>query len=135
MLRLHARALAVVGAFVFATLGSACVVTVPTYDECGDSSDCSSGADSCIRVITTDSLGRTRDGNQCSRFCDSDADCPGMNGYAGACYAIADDPVARNLTCYARCDLAYGDADCDQNQNCVEVTFGAYSDMICLPAF
>jgi hypothetical protein len=134
MLRIHARALAVVGAFMFATLGSACVAVVPTYDECVDSSDCGS-ADVCVRVITTDSFGHTRDGKQCSRFCDSDLNCPSINGYPGACYMISTDPDFSNYTCYARCDLSYGDADCAFNQNCVGVTFPSGADSICLPAF
>lgn len=130
------RALIAIGALMFASLGSACVVdvTVPTYDECVHSSDCGS-ADVCVRVITTDSLGRTRDGKQCSRFCDIDANCPSMNGYTGACYMISTDPDFSNFTCFARCDLAYGDRDCDFNQNCVGTTGSAVPDSICLPAF
>ena len=137
MLRIKSgRALFTIGAFMFATLGSACVVdtVVPTYDQCVDSTDCG-GSDVCVRVITTDSLGHTRDGKQCSRFCDSDLNCPSMNGRAGACYMISTDPVWSNFTCFARCNLAYGDSDCDLNQNCVEVTGPAGADSICLPAF
>lgn len=125
------RTLTMIGALMLATLGSACVVTVPTYDECVDSNDCA-GADVCVRVITTDSRGLTRDGNQCSRFCDSDANCPGINGFNGACYMISSDPDFRNFTCYARCDF---DSECDFNQDCVSVDGPAGPDSICLPAF
>ncbi len=136
MLRNNAgRAVIIIGAFVLATLGSACVVEgggfVPTYDECVDSSDCGS-SDVCVRVITTDSFGNYRDGKQCSRFCDSDASCPSINGYAGACYMISSDPDWRNYTCYGRCNY---DSDCDFNQDCVDVTGPAGLDSICLPAF
>ena len=137
MLNINAeRALIILGALMLATMGSACVVetvgNVLTYDECIDSSDCASSADVCVRVITTDSTGVTRDGNQCSRFCDSDASCPAINGYAGACYMISSDPDYRNFTCYARCNY---DSDCDFNQDCVTVTGSAGADAICLPAF
>ncbi len=134
MLSINAgRALIIMGAFALATIGSGCVVSggVPIYDECVDSNDCS-GADVCVRVITTDSSGLTRDGNQCSRFCDSDANCPAINGFAGACYMISTDPDFRNFTCYGRCNT---DFDCDFNQDCVPVTGPAGADAICLPAF
>jgi hypothetical protein len=127
------RSLLLAGAVALASLGSGCIVdvTVPTYDECVDSADCRNG-DVCVRVITTDSTGVRRDGKQCSRFCGSDAECPSINGYAGACYMISSDPDFRNFTCYARCDI---DADCDFNQDCVPVTGPAGADAICLPAF
>lgn len=131
-----ARALIIIGAFMFAALGSACVVetvggNVPTYNECVVSADCYSG-DVCVRVITTDSAGNYRDGKQCSRFCDSDAACPAINGYAGACYMISTDPDFSNFTCYGRCVY---DSDCDFNQDCVSVNGPAGPDSICLPAF
>ena len=121
------------GAVALVSLGSACVIdaTVPTYDECFDSSDCR-GGDVCVRVITTDSTGVRRDGKQCSRFCSGDFDCPSINSYAGACYMISTDPDFRNFTCFARCD---SDIDCDFNQDCVPVTGPAGADAICLPAF
>ena len=135
MLSINAgRALIIMGAFVLVTIGSACVVDgggVPTYDECFDSSDCGA-ADVCVRVITTDSRGLTRDGNQCSNFCANDGDCTAINGFAGACYMISDDPDFRNFTCFGRCDT---DFDCDFNQDCVPVTGPAGPDAICLPAF
>ena len=137
MLSINAgRALIIMGAFVLATVGSGCVVTdgsgfSSTYDDCGDSSDCADAADVCIRVITNDSIGVSRDGNQCSRFCSSDGNCPSMNGYNGACYMISEDPDFANFTCFARCD---SDADCDFNQDCVETRGPSGPDSICLPA-
>jgi hypothetical protein len=104
--------------------------TAATYDPCLVASDCSA-SNVCVRVITTDSSGVTRDGQQCSTFCAADSACQAINGYAGACYMISSDPDFRNFTCYARCDT---DADCDFTQDCVSVDGPAGPDAICLPA-
>ena len=101
-----------------------------TYDPCLVAADCSA-SNVCVRVVTTDSSGLTRDGQQCSNFCEADSGCQPINGYAGACYMISSDPDFRNFTCYARCDT---DADCDLTQDCVSVTGPAGPDAICLPA-
>ena len=101
-----------------------------TYDPCIDTTDCLA-TDVCVRVVTTDTSGLTRDGQQCSNFCATDGECTPINGYEGACYMISEDPDFRNFTCFARCDT---DSDCDFTQDCVEVTGPAGPDAICLPA-
>jgi len=101
-----------------------------TYDPCIDTSDCLA-TDICVRVITTDSFGVLRDGQQCSNFCANDGECTAINGFGGACYMISSDPDFLNFTCFARCN---SDAECDFTQDCVEVTGPAGPDAICLPA-
>jgi hypothetical protein len=128
------KRLMMLGAMVLgaAVLGTGCIVVtdVPTYDVCVDSSDCGPG-DVCINVRVPTSTGRFLNGNMCSRFCSSDFDCPGANGYAGGCYMLAADPDFRNFVCYARCD---GDFECDVGQQCIVATMGGIpTDSICLP--
>lgn len=94
------------------------------YEECSFDADCETGA-FCATISTDAGIG-----DMCTFSCASDFDCPGANGYAGACYTLFGDPSGAAV-CYARCDF---DDDCPLGFRCVTATMGGVAtDAICLP--
>jgi len=104
--------------------GAAVETTTPasSYRYCESTADCDADQ-SCFEVSTSETGGAF-----CTAECTTSSDCPGANGFPGAC----KDPDGMGGICFQQCDF---DADCDPDSVCLPYEdFDGFIEPVCLPS-